>query len=136
MTFSVMREGMRACLNFAVVPDIRICFLTLSEQYSTGSGAIRSAHGTSFALMAQERFSLTERTTFTASAGMHHFLGGGADLSSGSVRLDAGGWDRRFSLVSATALDETKIVGLGAVMRAPEGRDEEFVVSANLHWRF
>ena len=111
-------------------------FLTLSEQYSIGGGAIRSAHGTSFALMAQERFSLTERTTLTASAGVHRFLGGEADISSGSVRLDADGWDHRFSLVSATALDMTKTVGLGAVMLAPEGRDEEFVVSANLNWRF
>ena len=71
-------------------------FLTLSEQYSVGGGAIRSAHGTSFALMAQERFSLTERTTLTASAGVHRFLGGEADLSSGSVRLDPDGWDHRF----------------------------------------
>ena len=111
-------------------------FLTLSEQYSTGGSTIRSAHGTSFALMAQERFSLTGRTTLTASAGVHRFLGGEADLSSGSVSLGADGWDHRFSLASATALDATKTVGLGAIVRAPEGRDEEFVVSANLNWRF
>ena len=114
----------------------RNLFLTFSEQYSVGGDAIRSARGSSVALLAQERFVLTEHTTLTASAGMHRFLGGSADFSAGSVDLNTDGWDRHLSLSSTTAIDTGKTVGLGAVMRTPDGRPEEFAVGANFNWRF
>ena len=47
-------------------------------------------------------------------------LDGEVDISSGSVRLDAGGWDHRLLISSETALDASKTVGVGAVCCLPK----------------
>ena len=62
--------------------------------------------------------------------------GGEADLSSGSVRLDDGGWDHRLLVSSETALDASKTVGVGAVVLSPEDRETEYSVGTRFNWRF
>ena len=111
-------------------------FVTFSGQHSIGGDAIRSARGYSAALLSQERLSLTEATSVTVSAGIYRFLGGEADISSGSVQLDGSGWDHRLSVSSETALDASKTVGVGAVVLSPEGRETEFAVGTQFNWRF
>ena len=110
-------------------------FVTFSGQHSIGGDAIRSARGYSAALLSQEHLSLTEATSVIVSAGIYRFLGGEADISSGSVRLDDGGWDHRLSVSSETALDASKTVGVGAVVLSPEGREAEFAVGTRFNWR-
>ena len=111
-------------------------FVTLSEQYSTGGDVIDSARGRSLALVARERFSLTDETSLTVSARADRFLGGSADIPVGSIRLNRGGWEYGLSLASQTALQDNVTLGFSAGVRSPRGSSEELTLRTDLNWRF
>ena len=111
-------------------------FVTLSEQYSSGGDVIDSARGRSLALVARERFSLTDETSLTVSARADRFLGGSADIPVGSVPLNRGGWEYGLSLASETALRDNVTLGFSAGVRSPRGSGEELTLGTDLNWRF
>ena len=111
-------------------------FATLSEHYSSGGDVIDSARGRSLALVARERFSLTNETSLTVSARADRFLGGSASIPVGSVRLNRGGWEYGLSLASQTALRDNVTLGFSAGVRSSRGSGEELTLGTDLNWRF
>ena len=111
-------------------------FVMLSEQYSSGDDVIDSARGRSLALVARERFSLTDETSLTVSARADRFLGDSVDIPVGSIRLNRGGWEYGLSLASQTALRDNITLGFSAGMRSPRGSGEELTLGTDLNWRF
>ena len=130
-------SGMRPWLKRGSVPVMRICSRSSSEQHSIGGRSDQQcARSVGSRFIAREDFVLSEDTTVILSAGTERFLGGGADISFGSVRLDRGEWDYRISASLETAVAEETTVGISAVALTPGGRTTEHAVGLLFNRRF
>ena len=111
-------------------------YMVVSEQHSLGGGPIRSANGRTVALVARDDVVLSEDTTLVFFAGAERFLGGNADISSGSVRLNSGEWDHRVSVSLEKEINKDTTVGVSAVTLTHGGRDAEHAVGLQFKRRF
>ena len=111
-------------------------FVRLSEQRSSGGGAVSSARGRSLGFTLKRDFALSEDTMVSAAAHTDRFLGGEADLPVGTVQLSGGGWDHRASLSSATALTEDSTISVTANAHLPGAGEENLSVGVQFRKRF
>lgn len=109
-------------------------FLRFSEQHSLGS-LIRSAEGRSVGITLRKDVSLKE-TTLTGAAHADRFLGGEAIIPYGTIALQEGNWNTRFSLTSETPLTERFSLQAHADVLVPATGDDEHRLSLNLSWTY
>ena len=136
--FSENHEGVRSLRLTAGHENV---FAHITRLRSDGGGYITEAVGRSMGLTVREAFILTDDTTLDISARTERFLGGHAGIGSeevsfGSVRLNASGWNHRINLSSETEIDENRTVNLSADMRLPDGGESDIAVGVRYRMAF
>lgn len=116
-------------------------FAYLSGARSGGGASVRSASGQGVGVVLRNNFSVSERTEIAVSAQAEKFLGGSAELGSGSVSygstdLRASGWSQQVSIGPEVTLDDSKTLSLSATAWKPDGGDEQYSAGAQFRWSF
>ena len=129
------RSGHDSVFEAGVSVGHENAFLRFSRMHSDGGKLISSAEGQSYGFTVQQQFRLAE-VPFIAAAHTDQFLGGKANIPSGSADLKEGGWNHRLNLSSAVALSDTAHLALSAEMHLPETGEDTALLAARFWWYF